>query len=288
MITRRKFLKTTAITAIGAVIIPRFLNAAPVHQAEFGLQLYTVRDLLQADLIGILRKIRKIGYTWLEAADYKDGQFYGMAPEELKKKLKSLGLKMVSSHTSFSADKQKQAIEAHKKLGVEYIVFPGFPVPEHDSRDDYLRAAARLNAIGEACNKEGMKLGYHNHAFEFVKFDDEVGYDILLNNTDPGKVCFESDIYWMEYAGADPLSYFVKYPERFDLWHVKDMKDSPDRGFTEVGTGIIPYPEIFKSAGQAGMKYFFVEQDECEVDPLESIEISCNNLQNILSLKDEK
>ncbi len=87
----------------------------------------------------------------------------------------------------------------------------------------------------------------------------------------------------MIFAGVDPLKYFRDYPGRFELWHVKDMEDTPDRGFTEVGNGTIPYNEIFKSSGISGMKYFFIEQDDCKMDSLLSVRISYNNVKDLLN-----
>ena len=284
MISRRNFIKTTALTAAASAFFPRFLQAAQ-KKVDIGLQLYTVRDQLKEDFTGTLRKLKKIGYTWLEAAGYSDGQFYGMSPAQFRKAVEDLGMKVISSHATFSADKQKEAIAAHVELGVKYLVYPGFPIPEHKTKDDFIKAAARLNAIGAACSKVGITFGYHNHDFEFIEMGDTRGYDFLLNYTEPEMVCFESDIYWMAYAGIDPMTYFGKYPGRFELWHVKDMKDGPDKGLTEVGTGIIPYAELFKSSDPAGMKYFFIEQDDCEMDPIESVEISYQNLLAILTEK---
>jgi sugar phosphate isomerase/epimerase len=282
MSTRRNFIRNTALTSLGMAILPGLSRALPLKKANIGLQLYTVRDQLEADFTGTLRKIKKTGYTWLEAAGYGDGKFYGMAPAEFRKIVQGMGMEVISSHASFAADKQKEAITAHKELGVKYLVYPGFPIPEHNAKNDFIQAAARLNAIGAKCNKDGIRFGYHNHDFEFINFNDKKGYDILIENTEPSMVCFEPDIYWMTFAGVDPLEYFGKYAGRFELWHVKDMKGDPGKGFAEVGTGTINYDEIFKAAELSGMKYFFVEQDDCEMDPLLSIEVSYNNLRALL------
>jgi sugar phosphate isomerase/epimerase len=282
MITRRTFIRTTAFASAAVMLSPGMLKAAD-RKKDVGLQLYTVRDHLATDFKGTLRKLKKIGYTWLEAAGYGDGKFYGLPPAEFKKEVDRLGMRVVSSHAMFTDDELEQAIAAHSELGVEYLIFPGFPVAEHKTKDDFLKAAARLNSIGDACNKSGIKFGYHNHDFEFVQFDNTKGFDIMLTSTDPQKVCFQSDIYWMIYAGVDPLQYFRDYPGRFDLWHVKDMKAAPDRGFTEVGDGTIPYRDIFKSSGISGMKYFFIEQDDCGMDSLLSVRISYNNVKDVLN-----
>lgn len=281
MISRRSFIKTTLLTTSAVAFLPRLLGATP-GKTNIGLQLYTVRDAMSKDPKGTLKKIKRIGYTWLEAAGYSDGQFYGMAPAEFRKTVENIGLKVISSHATFPADKQRDAIAAHVELGVKYLVYPAFPIPEHKSKNDFIHAAARLNAIGAACNKSGIRFGYHNHDFEFADFDQMKGYDILVNSTEPSMVCFEADFYWMAYAGVDPLEYLGKYPGRFELWHIKDMKDDPGKGFAEVGEGVIPHDQIFNYTGLAGMKYFFVEQDACEMDPLLSAEISFNNLKNIL------
>ena len=281
MITRRTFIKTTTFASVAAMFGPGMLKAAN-NEKDVGLQLYTVRDQIARDLPGTLRGISRIGYSWLEAAGYDNGTFYGMAPAEFRKIVNDFGMKVVSSHAMFSEVEQEQAIAAHAELGAEYLIFPGFPVPEHKAKDDFLKAAARLNTIGDACNKSGIKFGYHNHAFEFVEFGNTKGFDIMLTSTDPQKVCFESDIYWMIYAGVDPLKYFRDYAGRFELWHVKDMEAGEKKEFAPVGTGIIDFKPIFVQKERAGMVYFFVEQDDCKIDPLESVKISYSNLKKIV------
>jgi len=279
--TRRTFIKTTSFASFAALMSPRILRAATLNK-NIGLQLYTLRDAISRDLPGTIASISAIGYTWLEAAGYNDGKFYGLQPREFKKMADDLGMQLISSHATFEPEQQQQAIEAHATLGVRYLVYPMLPVNKKETKDHFSRAAAHLNDIGEACRASGLKFGYHNHAFEFVKIDDTTGFDILLELTDSELVCFESDLYWMIYAGSDPLSYFGKYPGRFELWHVKDMEANPEKDFAPVGTGIIDYKQIFGQKQQAGLAYFFVEQDDCKIDPLESVKISFKNLKKIV------
>jgi sugar phosphate isomerase/epimerase len=281
MITRRTFIKTTTLASLSAMLNPGMLKAATLKN-DIGLQLYTLRDYISSDLPGTLANISAIGYTWLEAAGYSDGKFYGLQPRAFKKKVDDLGMQIISSHATFSQTQQQQAIDSHAELGVKYLVYPVLPVDEKVSKDDFSRAAARLNEIGEACRVSGMKFSYHNHAFEFVKIEATTGFDLLLTLTDPKSVCFESDLYWMVYAGTDPLDYFRKYPGRFELWHVKDMENSQEKDFAPVGTGIIDFKTIFWQKQLAGMAYFFVEQDDCKIDPLESVKISYKNLGKIV------
>jgi len=282
MITRRNFIRNTAFSAVGMAMLPYSLRGSSFRNNDIGLQLYTVRDALNKDLKGTLEEVSRIGYTWLEAAGYGDGKFYGLAPAEFKKMVVDLGMEVISSHAGFTPEQSRQVIDAHLELGAGYLVYPWISMPEQPSRDDYRQSAELFNRLGEECNRAGLKFGYHNHDFEFVKIEDTTGYDIFLNETDQELVCFEADIYWMKYAGADPGDYFSNYPGRFDLWHVKDMEDSPERSFAEIGTGVIDFKAMFKFKDEAGMSYFFVEQDTCKRDPLESITISYNNLRKII------
>jgi sugar phosphate isomerase/epimerase len=280
MISRRTFIKTTALTSVALSISPNILKAAP-KKKNIGLQLYTLRDSMSTDLPGTLQAIAKTGYTWLEAAGYNDGKFYGFLPKEFKQMVDDLGMTMISSHTSFTPEQQQLTIDSHLELGVKYIVYPWMSMPENPSRDDYAQKAEMFNRMGEACKKGGLQFGYHNHNFEFVKIGDTTGYDLLQTMTDADNVCFECDLYWMVYAGVDPLEYFKKYPGRFELWHVKDMEKNEARDFAPVGTGTIDFQRIFAMKELAGMQYFFVEQDQCKIDPFDSVEISYDNLLKI-------
>jgi sugar phosphate isomerase/epimerase len=255
---------------------------AGARRKDVGLQLYTVRDALSRDLAGTLRRVSRIGYNQIEAAGYSAGKFYGLKPGEFLRLCADLGLEIISSHAVFDAESQQQAIDSHAELGVKYMVYPVFPIDQDGMVPDFRRAADRLNRIGEACSAAGIRFGYHNHDFEFVDIEDTRGFDILLRSTESEFVTFQADIYWMCYAGVNPGDYFSQYPGRFELWHIKDMKPGPDKGFTEVGNGIIPYSGLLEKAGDFGMKHFFVEQDHCEIDPMKSIRVSYKNLYGLI------
>jgi sugar phosphate isomerase/epimerase len=284
MITRRTFLKTTTLATASMMLAPDLLKASSLKK-DVGLQLYTLRDLISKDLQGTLVKVAETGYTWLEAAGYDQGKFYGLAPAEFRKMVSGLGMEVVSSHVAFSPENSQEVIDAHLELGTAYVIYPWMSMPEQPARDDYSAAANLFNELGEACNRSGLKFGYHNHAFEFVKIEETTGYDLLLSQTERKSVCFEADLYWMAYAGVDPIDYFKKYPGRFGLWHVKDMDDTPEKGFAPVGTGTIDFGRIFSNKEISGMSYFFVEQDTCKDDPLESISVSHKNLVKLVYSK---
>jgi sugar phosphate isomerase/epimerase len=161
---------------------------------------------------------------------------------------------------------------------------------ERKSLDDYKRHVELFNKIAEQTHQAGMQFCYHNHDFEFQKFDGITVYDYLFKHLDPRLVQFEMDCFWVTHAGQDPVALFKKHPNRFPLLHIKDLKagiapslefDARMGLFAEVGKGTIDWKRIFAAAPQGGMKHFFVEQDYCEVPPLESIKISYEYLHRL-------
>jgi sugar phosphate isomerase/epimerase len=121
-------------------------------------------------------------------------------------------------------------------------------------------------------------MGYHNHEFEFEKFDGQVAYDLMLKELDPKNVSMELDLYWVNYANQNALEYFAKYPGRFEQWHVKDMDKTDPKKQVDVGTGRIDFPALFAKAKQSGLKHFYVEQEAYPVSPMDSIEKSIANV----------
>ncbi len=281
MTTRRSFLKSTSIATAGLMVIP---SGFKIKSQLIGLQLYTVRDEMGKDPKSTLAKVAQIGYTSVESAGYTgDRKFYKMSPSEFKKELKQNGLVIPSSHYRLGEDKEKgeimkgtllhewdKAIEDAAEVGIKYMVCAWLSETERKGLDHYKYIADQLNIAGEKCKKAGIQLCYHNHDFEFIKQDDKYPYDVLLAS-DKDLVKFEMDLYWMKKAGQDPMKYFNEHPGRFPLWHIKDMDNTSEHSFTEVGNGIIDFKEIFKHKEKAGMKYFFVEQDKCPGSPFDSI-----------------
>ncbi len=263
MISRRKFITAGMLTAAGIAYLTQETHAAcTTKKKKIGLQLYSVRDALKNDLEGTLTTLASIGYTWLELADYKDRKFYGKTPKEFKKLIKGLGMELLASHTGVTAETIDNTIEDHKAAGIKYIIQPWLAEDRRTSAEHYKKVCGELNQYGEKCKKEGLKFGYHNHAFEFDTVDGRIGYDLMLKETDPALVLFEMDVYWVRKGGADPLNYFEKFPGRFELLHFKDMDNTPEEGNTVIGKGVIDFGAICKAAPQSGMKYFFVELEK--------------------------
>lgn len=240
-----------------------------------GLQLYTVRRSLEQDFEITLRRIAALGIKEVEFAGYFD-----RSPKRINKLLRSLGLASPSAHISTETLRKglPQAIEAAKIIGHKYLVLGYLPEGERRSLDDYRKLIKLLDRAGEECRKAGLQFAYHNHDFEFVAIDGKMPYDLILAETDARTVKMELDLYWITKAGLSPISYFEKYPGRFPLVHVKDMDGTPRKFFTEVGGGVIDFGTIFSKANEAGIKHYFIEQDETPGEPLESVKISLKNL----------
>jgi len=277
---RRTFVKGISATVAATIVLPSDLLALPKKKI-IGIQLYTLRDLIATDFLGTLKKIRKAGYNSVEAAGYGDRKFYGYSPKEYKEIVTDLGLQPTSSHSSVNPENISSAIEDHLSAGMDYIVVPWIPKEKYNTPDAYKKLAGDFNIIGKACKEAGLGFGYHNHAFEFEKMGDQIPYDILLENTDPKYVFMQVDLFWMVYGGHQPEEYFTKYPGRFELWHIKDMDNTPARESVEVGDGIINYAKVFKMKDLAGMKHFFVEQEAFKMDPIQSIRKSYKFLNSL-------
>lgn len=256
-----------------------------------GLALYTLRDTLAGDPKGVLKKVAKTGYKYIEAAGYKDGKFYGMAPTEFKDYLAEVGLTPISSHHSDATIENVDQIVADlKEAGFQYLVIPIPPMGAftYDAATQTLgmnqsaeMVMANVNAIAAKCVAGGIKCLYHNHDFEFKAGEDGiVPIDYFLENSDPAVLNFQMDLYWVTKAGADPVAYFDRYPGRFKAWHVKDMDDQGR--FAPVGEGNIDFKRILAAREKSGMEFYLVEQDMCfNHTALEAIAISHKGLTEI-------
>ena len=313
MSSRRIFMQQAGLMAAGLMVNPSNIFSRNYGNtlSKIGIQLYTLRDQLTKDVNGTIEKVAKTGYDHVETYyGYKGLQepvrFWGLAPKALKALLKANNLTSHSGHYQLDdfltrgngkADALKAQLDIAAELGQQYLVVP---VPPHALIEklngaDFKYMAAQLNKAGELAQKSGLKIGYHNHFWEFRQLPDSksTGYEILLTETEPALLHFELDIFWAVKAGADPLTLFHKHPGRFAMWHVKDIdKSAPAKitgpeadkkpsgeilsniKFAEVGTGTVDFKKIFADASEAGVKYAFVEQDQIYIDPFQSIQKS--------------
>jgi sugar phosphate isomerase/epimerase len=198
--------------------------------------------------------------------------FWGMDHKEYKKYMDELGMKIISSHCNISDNFERKAAEA-AAIGMKYLICP-YKGPQK-SIDGFKKFADEFNKSGEICKKNGIRFAYHNHDYSFKAIDGQMPQDVMMDNTDKELVDFEMDIYWVVAAGADPIAYFKKYPNRFRLCHVKDqIKTATDHESCHLGKGIIDFKSILKAGTDQGLKYYIVEQEAFTgTNPLESAEI---------------
>ena len=286
---RREFIRNTAFAAAATAVAPSFAFA---EKRKIGLQLYSLRDVINKDVTGILKKVAEFGYKELETYGYNDGNLFGMKAKEFGDTVKGLGMKVTSGHYgtgqtnpavkgTLSNDWERAVIDA-KETGQEFMVVAYLVPEERKSLDDYKKVCELINKCGEIARKNGIRLGYHNHNFEFEKIAGQVPYELMLKELDPKLVSMEMDIYWVVNAGFDPLQLISKYPGRFEQWHVKDMDKADRKLNADVGTGSIDFKTIFTKASESGMKHFYIEQETYPKSSLESIESSIKNLSMIV------
>jgi len=261
--SRREFTATvgTTLGALAAAGLPGRQAAEPPSR-RIGLQLYTVRDNLDRDFEGTLAQLAHIGYREVEFAG-----LHGHPAREVRAIIDRLGLKATGGHYDLAAiqDTLDQTIGEAKALGYEYIITPWL-ADEFRTVEGYARVADLFNHAGETIRAAGLGFGYHNHNFEFAPLPGgAIGYDLLLERTDPKLVCMELDLYWIRSGGRDALDYFRRYPNRFRLVHVKDM--AADGSMVDLGKGAINWPELLAAAKRVGVRHFFVEHDQAQ-DPL--------------------
>jgi sugar phosphate isomerase/epimerase len=289
MTTRRKFLTQAALLSAGAMIAPQLLSAKP--SSVVGLQLYSLRDQLPKDVKGVIEKVAAAGYKEVEPFGYsKKNGFWGLDAKAFSELLKANGLTTPSAHydmNEYLVDGKTEAfesyIEAANITGMSYIIIPSINGEVLKSADQFKMVAEKMNKAAEICKKSGLKLGYHNHNFEWKPVDGTTFYDTILKETDTKLVNMEMDIFWVVRAGQDPVKLFEQHPGRFALCHIKDRDKSQTDLNTEIGKGSIDFKGILSHAKLAGLKHYIVEQENyINIDPFVSIAESAAYCKNTL------
>ncbi|MEY4050920.1 MAG: hypothetical protein RL262_1754 [Bacteroidota bacterium] len=225
----------------------------------FGIQLWTVKQALYKDTMGVLKHLSRSGFKQIEGFEGDLGIFWGMKNTELKKVLDDLGMTMVSSHCEVTKDFERKAAQA-AEIGMKYLICPHKGAQK--SLDNFKQFSDEFNACGEITKKNGIRFAYHNHDYSFVPMDGVVPQDLMMKSTNPDTVDFEMDMYWTVAAGVDPIAYMKKFPNRFKLVHVKDLAKTAN-GIESciIGKGTIDYKSLLPQAAAQGVKYYIVEQE---------------------------
>lgn len=244
-----------------------------MNQHQIALQLYTVRESAQTNLIETLGWVAALGYQAVEFAG-----LHGVPADEVRVVLTAHGLQAAAAHIglgAFQADTAQIIRDLHA-LECSYAVVPGTAHALWNSATEVRDFAEQMNRLGRQLRAEGLRLAYHNHAFEFTDLGGQTGWEIFAAATDPELVDLELDVYWADCAGFPPAQLITRFAERMPLIHLKDRGPDDD---APLGEGQLDLPAVLSAADTAGVRWLIVEQDNPR-DPLNDIALSMNYLVN--------
>jgi sugar phosphate isomerase/epimerase len=258
------FLLTT--TAIPALAGPR-VGTGKHFKGPVGLQLYSLRDEFKKGVRRTLDRVRDYGFRYVELAGT-----YGWLPRDFRAALLERGLVPVAGHFSYERwrDEPELVVRDAKALGLKYAGCAWIPHQGDFDYEECLEAARVFNRAGELAALQGIRFFYHNHGYEFQPHGDGTLLDLLFEKTNPKFVAFEMDLLWTVHPGQDPVKWLEKYPKRWELMHLKDLKKgvvgdlsggTDVRNDVVLGTGQMDFPAILKAAKKAGIKYYFIEDE---------------------------
>ena len=249
-------------------------GTAPLRSIDkVGIQTYTLREAMGEDFVGTLQMIKDVGYDYVEL---NGRDFSEKTPADVRAILNDIGLPSPITHGDYDSlrDRPEEWADIAAALEAEYVILPWLN-DDQRALDDYKAHAEMLNRAGEVLKPAGVKVGFHNHQFEFFDLGDgQTGMEALLKETDPDLVHFELDLFWAALAGADIVGLFKAHPGRFKMCHVKDLKgdasgyrNSMDfaaivpQFMANVGEGDLPFETYFAASDVAGLEYFIAEHD---------------------------
>lgn len=261
-------------------------TAAGDFRAPLGVQLWSFRTLSK-DVPAMLSTISGMGFTHVETAG-----LYGKSRTEFAEALRTAGLKATSMHVGYDDLKNTpdSVIADAKALGVQYVGIAWYP---HDSTGftpaNARQAVQDFNAFGRTLKAAGLTFFYHNHGYEPVPYGDGTLLDLIIKETDPALVSFEMDVLWTWLPGQDPVGLIAKYPGRFKLMHIKDMKPGVPRGSlaggiadslkVPIGAGQVDWPALLQAAERDGFTQFYVEDET--TDPVRNAPVSLAYLRGV-------
>ena len=283
--TRREFLKLSAAAAAAGCTLRASNALAGTHDGiAYGVQLYMVRKEAPADLAGVLKRIRQIGFTQVELYPIA----YTHPASELKKMVEDAGLGHDSAH--FDYDSIPSRIGYAKELGLKYMVCSILPEKYWSTPGGFRAAANNLNQWGRLVRNADMQLVFHNHNYEFKRLPDgETGFDVLMKNTDSDLLKLQFDLYWLTQAGQDPAAMMKKYRNRLVMIHLKDrVAESPvnyapsdEQHIIELGKGSIDWKPLISQARAQGVKLALLDQDETKLPVFEAMKIDYDYLNGL-------
>ncbi len=260
---------TSATLAAGTLFTAQAggVGTSKDYKGPTGLQLYSLRDEFAKDVRSTLDQVRKYGFKYVELAGT-----YGWLPRDFRQALEERGLKAVAGHFAYERwrDEPELVLRDAKTLGLKYAGCAWIPHQGDFNEATCLDAARVFNRAGELAAEQGIRFFYHTHGYEYQPHGDGTLFDLLMAKTDPKLVFLEMDLLWTVFPGQDPVKLLEKYPKRWVLMHLKDLKKGVTgnlSGGTDVkndvvlGTGQMNFPAIFQAARKAKVKYYFIEDE---------------------------
>jgi sugar phosphate isomerase/epimerase len=268
--------KLTLLVAGLAIVMAGFTEALaqkkgkPLYTFPLGVQAYTYRAHFPKDVAGTLDRIQSLGITEIEGGAPK-----GMTPEEFKKMCDARGISIPSTGASYEElVKSPEAVAKRAKtLGADYVMVAWIPHQRGNfTLENAKKAVEDFNKAGKVLKENGITFCYHDHGYEFQPYGDGTLMDYIIQNTDPKYVSFEMDVLWTQFGGGDPVALLKKYPDRWKLMHLKDLKKgvkgdltggTPAENDVPLGTGQVDMEEVIRTAKKIGIRHYFIE-DESE------------------------
>jgi sugar phosphate isomerase/epimerase len=268
--------KLTLLVAGLAIVMAGFTEALaqkkgkPLYTFPLGVQAYTYRAHFPKDVAGTLDRIQSLGITEIEGGAPK-----GMTPEEFKKMCDARGISIHSTGASYEElVKSPEAVAKRAKtLGADYVMVAWIPHQRGNfTLENAKKAVEDFNKAGKVLKENGITFCYHDHGYEFQPYGDGTLMDYIIQNTDPKYVSFEMDVLWTQFGGGDPVALLKKYPDRWKLMHLKDLKKgvkgdltggTPAENDVPLGTGQVDMEEVIRTAKKIGIRHYFIE-DESE------------------------
>lgn len=248
-------------------------------KSKTAVQLYTLREECQADFPYVLKELKRMGWSGVQFAGY-----HGMEPQELAALLKELGLGTAGLHVGYKrfVEELDELIREARILGTKDLVCPSTPA-DLRTPEGYVEVRGVLNEAAVRLKEEGLRLSYHNHAFEFeTMVEGRTALEYLLEPSPGNPVLAELDVYWVKKGGYDPLIYIAPYKQRMPIIHLKDMSRDEEQTFAEIGEGSIDFKPILEWGEANGVEWYVVEQDRCRRSPMDCVETSWVNLSRLI------
>ena len=263
------------------------VGTSPSFNGPVGLQIYSLRNQLKEQGAAALDFVKQQGFVEVEIGLESH---YGMTAEAMKAALDARGLKPIAAHAGldFILKQTDKAVAEAKRFGLQYVGVAWAPHKKPLDEQQVLKIAEGFNQAGKLLKEHGLQFFYHNHGFEFAPYKDGTLFDLLVQKTDPDLVKFEMDVLWTIHPGQDPVALLKKYPNRWALMHLKDLRKEVKGDFSggtsldndvALGSGQADYPAILKTAQQVGIKHFFIEDESPVV--LQQIPVSLKYLSSV-------